>query len=206
MLQILPRFTIRVHLPLPGIHNVQNTLCAAGTALTQGIELTDVAEGLDSFPGVPGRLERIETDKDISVFVDFAHTDGALATMLASIKPYVRGGLIVVFGAGGDRDRSKRPRMAQAAQRQADFCILTSDNPRSEDPIEIITEVEQGFTCSDRYLVRPDRREAIETAVRMAMPGDTVVIAGKGHENHQIHADRVEHFDDCEVVREALAG
>ncbi len=194
-----------VQLPLPGIHNVENALGAASAALALGIEPEEVAAGLSSFAGVPGRLERIRTDKDIDVFVDFAHTDGSLATVLASIRPYVTGGLIVVFGAGGDRDRGKRPRMARTAQTHADFCILTSDNPRSEDPMQIIAGVEQGFTAKDKYLVRPDRREAIATAVRMAMPGDVVVIAGKGHENGQIFADRVEQFDDREVVREALA-
>lgn len=198
------RFRCPVSLLLLGVHNMENALGAATCALELGISVQDIAAALNTFPGVPGRLERIETGRGFSVFVDFAHTDGSLATMLANVKPFVSGKLIVVFGAGGDRDKGKRPRMARAAATYADIPVLTSDNPRTEDPMKIIAEVEAGFQAGERHLVVPDRREAIEVALALAGPGDVVVIAGKGHENYQIFSDRTEHFDDCEVVREAL--
>jgi UDP-N-acetylmuramoyl-L-alanyl-D-glutamate--2,6-diaminopimelate ligase len=193
-----------VELRLTGIHNVENALGAAACALSLGIEAQEVAAALSTFAGVPGRLERIETGNGLAVFVDYAHTDGALDTVLSSLKPLVKGRLIVVFGAGGDRDRGKRPRMAKAVEQYADFSVLTSDNPRSENPALIITEVEKGFRSNNSRLLKPDRREAIEAALNMAVSGDVVLIAGKGHEDYQIFADRVEHFDDREVVREAL--
>jgi len=193
-----------VMLGLLGIHNIENALGAAACAISLGINPSSVAAALSDFDGVPGRLERIETGRDFSVFVDYAHTDGALETVLSNVKPFVKGRLIVVFGAGGDRDRGKRPRMARAAEKYADVCILTSDNPRSEDPIEIIREVESGFVRKNTHVVKPDRREAIETSLYHAQGGDVVVVAGKGHENYQIFADRTEHFDDREVVREIL--
>lgn len=193
-----------VNLGLLGIHNVENALAAAACALSLGVEETAVAEALNVFPGVAGRLQRIETGNGLAVFVDYAHTAGSLATVLSNVKPFSRGRLIVVFGAGGDRDRSKRPRMAQAVQRYADFSVLTSDNPRSEDPMEIIKEVQVGFGGSNSHLIEPDRQKAIEAALDRAVSGDVVVIAGKGHEDYQIFADRVEHFDDSEVVREIL--
>jgi UDP-N-acetylmuramoyl-L-alanyl-D-glutamate--2,6-diaminopimelate ligase len=189
---------------LLGIHNVENALGAAACALSLGLEAAEVAAALESFPGVPGRLESMGNGQGFSVFVDFAHTDGSLATVLSNLKPYVRGRLILVFGAGGDRDRTKRPRMAEAAARFADFSILTSDNPRSENPQEIIAQIRTGFRNGAAYTIEPDRRKSIFAAVNMARPGDVVLIAGKGHEDYQIFADRVEHFDDREVVREAL--
>jgi UDP-N-acetylmuramoyl-L-alanyl-D-glutamate--2,6-diaminopimelate ligase len=193
-----------VRLRLLGIHNAENALAAAAAALSLGIEGGRVAAALSTFGGVPGRLERVETGNGFSVFVDYAHTDGSLETVLSNVKPYVRNRLIVVFGAGGDRDRTKRPRMAGAVERFADFSVLTSDNPRSEDPMSIIREIETGFRQGNSRLVKPDRHEAIETALNMAKSGDVVVVAGKGHEDYQIFADRVEHFDDREVVREIL--
>ncbi len=193
-----------VRLGLVGLHNVENALGAAASAIALGMEAGEVAAALSAFPGVPGRLERVETENGFGVFVDYAHTDGALATVLSNVKPLVRGRLIVVFGAGGDRDRGKRSRMGRAVERYADFVVLTSDNPRSEDPMRIIKEVQAGFRQTNSRLVRPDRREAIETALGMARTGDVVLIAGKGHEDYQVFANRMEYFDDREVVQETL--
>ncbi len=198
----------RVNLCIPGTHNVENALTAAACGLSLGIDCRTVAEALSTFPGVPGRFERVEIraeERGLRVFVDYAHTAGALETVLSDVKPFVQGRLIVVFGAGGDRDKGKRPRMAKASQEHADFSIVTSDNPRTEDPMQIIRQIQAGFAGERSYTIRPDRREAIKTALAMARKGDVVVVAGKGHEDYQIFADRVEHFDDREVVRETLS-
>jgi UDP-N-acetylmuramoyl-L-alanyl-D-glutamate--2,6-diaminopimelate ligase len=194
-----------VEMGVPGVHNVRNALGAAACMISLGAAARDVAPALETFGGVPGRLERLGGG-DFDVFVDYAHTDGALETVLSSIKPLVRRRLIVVFGAGGDRDRGKRPRMAAAVERHADLAVLTSDNPRSEDPLSIIAGVRSGFERRDSFVVKPDRREAIGYALAAAGRGDVVVIAGKGHEDYQVFADRVEHFDDREVAREILSG
>jgi len=192
---------------LIGRHNVFNLLAAAAAGLALGIDLETIAKGLESVARVPGRLERVRADAPYSVFVDYAHTDDALSNVLSALRPVTSGKVIVVFGCGGDRDRTKRPRMARVAEELADHIVITSDNPRTEDPQAIIEEICSGLGEQGRARARvePDRRAAIELGIRAAAPGDVVLIAGKGHETYQvIGTDRV-HFDDAEVASEWIA-
>lgn len=194
-----------VRLPLAGAYNVSNALLAAGCCLSLGVDLDTVVEGLESAPQVPGRLERIECGQPFSVVVDYAHTPDSLQKAISAVADVTDGRVIVVFGCGGDRDPDKRPVMGMAAGSSADYTIITSDNPRSEDPVGIILAIEDGVreTAGD-YEIVIDRRDAIEAALSMAREGDTVIIAGKGHEDYQVFADRTIHFDDREVAREIL--
>jgi len=197
---------VPVATPLIGRHNVYNCLAAAAAGRALGIDLETIAPALGSVSSVPGRLQRVPVEADYQVFVDYAHTDDALEKALSAIRPLACGRVIVVFGCGGDRDRSKRPRMARVAQDQADMVVVTSDNPRSEDPDAIIQEIlsgldEQGWA---RTVVQADRRSAIELAIAQAKGGDIVLIAGKGHETYQIIKDRRVHFDDTEVAAECM--
>ncbi len=178
---------------------------AAGCALAIGIPLTTVVAGLAAAPQVPGRLERIEAGQRFSVIVDYAHTPDSLEKAILAVKDVTEGRVIVVFGCGGDRDPDKRPLMGAAAALYADAAVITSDNPRSEDPVGIILQVEDGVRgTSLAYEVEVDRRRAIARAFEIAETGDSVLIAGKGHEDYQIFADRTIHFDDREVAREEL--
>jgi UDP-N-acetylmuramoyl-L-alanyl-D-glutamate--2,6-diaminopimelate ligase len=185
-----------------GRHNVYNALAAAGLAWAVGLPLEAIEAGLSSVRNIPGRLQRVPFVSGADVFVDYAHTDDALRNVLSVLKPVVQGQLILVFGCGGDRDRTKRPRMAQAAAEYADRIIVTSDNPRSEDPQAIIAEILLGFGphVRDAVITEPDRETAIRTALKTAGAGDVVLIAGKGHEDYQIIGDRRIHFDDVEVT------
>ncbi len=195
----------RVELPLAGAYNVSNALVAAGCALAIGIELDTVVAGLSAAPQVPGRLERVEVGQPFAVIVDYAHTPDSLEKALVAVKNVTEGRVIVVFGCGGDRDPDKRPLMGSAAAKHADAAVITSDNPRSEDPVGIILQVEDGVRgTSLAYEVEVDRRRAIARAFELAKPGDAVLIAGKGHEDYQIFADQTIHFDDREVAREEL--
>lgn len=216
-LQLIDRVTARfvllsrhgrmpVRLPLIGTHNVANSLAAASTALALGIAPEAVAQGLENTRGVPGRLQRVEPDGcPFSVLVDYAHTDDALRNVLTALRPITQGRIICVFGCGGDRDRGKRPRMGRVVGELADVAYVTSDNPRSENPRSIIEEILSGLKgCSGLVEVDVDRAGAIRAAIGMARPGDTVLIAGKGHETYQIVGDRVLAFDDVEVARQAL--
>jgi UDP-N-acetylmuramoyl-L-alanyl-D-glutamate--2,6-diaminopimelate ligase len=151
---------------------------------------------------VPGRFEPVPNDRGITVIVDYAHTPDAVTKLLSAIRPLTTGSVITVFGCGGDRDRAKRPLMAQAASAQSDYVFATSDNPRTEDPAAILEDVRVGLTGDFELIL--DRAEAIRAAISAAKPGDTVVIAGKGHENYQILGRTKHHFDDREVAREAL--
>ncbi len=203
---VTPTGSAQVRLPLAGAFNVSNALVAAGCALAMDISLDDIVSGLESAPQVPGRLERVECGQDFSVVVDYAHTPDSLEKAIAAVRQVTTGSVVVVFGCGGDRDPDKRPVMGAAAA-AADHAVITSDNPRSEDPVGIILQVEDGIRDSgSSYEVVVDRREAIERAIRRARSGDTVLIAGKGHEDYQIFADRTVHFDDREVAREVLGG
>ena len=188
--------------PLLGRHNVENALVALGMSLLGGMSMDAMLESLRGVAGAPGRLERVEGA--VPVVVDYAHTPDALTNVLRALRSLVSGDLICVFGAGGDRDRGKRPAMAAAAGAIADRVIVTSDNPRTEDPAAIVEEVVGGLPEGARSEVRVDRREAIHLAVSTAGPDDLVLVAGKGHEPYQeIHG--VKHpFDDCLVAREAL--
>jgi len=200
-----PVGSVPVHLPLAGSYNVSNALVAAGCALALGVPLETIAEGLAAAPQVPGRLERIDAGQPFSVLVDYAHTPDSLSKALGAARRFTDGRVITVFGCGGDRDPDKRPMMGRAAGEAADLAIVTSDNPRSEDPVSIILQVEDGLKeVAADYEVEVDRRRAIRRAVALACPGDTVLIAGKGHEDYQIFADRTIHFDDREVAREEL--
>ncbi|OHB74945.1 MAG: UDP-N-acetylmuramoyl-L-alanyl-D-glutamate--2,6-diaminopimelate ligase [Planctomycetes bacterium RBG_16_59_8] len=190
---------------LVGLHNVMNILGAAALCDAMGYEAEAIRNGIEKVALVPGRLEAVECGQDFSVFVDYAHTDDALRNVLGSMRKIVRGRLIVVFGCGGDRDRGKRPKMGQAAEEGADVIVVTSDNPRSEEPSAIIREIEQGISRSREYHVEPDRTEAIRYAFSLARPGDAVLIAGKGHENYQIFKDRTITFDDRAVAKEVLS-
>lgn len=196
----------QVHLPLAGAFNVSNALLAAGCAHAIGMDLPTIARGLEGAPQVPGRLERVDEGQAFSVFVDYAHTPDSLDKAITAVREITPGRVIVVCGAGGDRDPDKRPLMGAAAGGAADHVILTSDNPRSEDPVGIILQIEDGIRHADAsYEIEVDRRSAIMRAIDQAGEGDSVLIAGKGHEDYQIFADRTVHFDDREVAREELA-
>jgi UDP-N-acetylmuramoyl-L-alanyl-D-glutamate--2,6-diaminopimelate ligase len=187
---------------LPGVFNVENVLGAVAAALLLDVDEDAIAAGVLGVPGVPGRFEAVDEGQDFAVVVDYAHKPDALAAVLRAARPLGEGRLTVVFGAGGDRDRSKRSEMGRVARQLADSVIVTSDNPRSEDPLAIIGEVLHG--AGTDVEVEPDRRVAIETAIERAEPGDVVVIAGKGHEQGQEVAGVVHPFDDREVARAAL--
>jgi len=189
---------------LMGRFNVSNLLAALGTVCAAGVQLDLAVRVLGSETSVTGRLERIANPLGFQVFVDYAHTDDALKHVLATLREVTARRLIVVVGCGGNRDRSKRPAMGAAAARLADAAVLTADNPRGEDPREIIREMEEGFPRRAAYEVIVDRREAIFHAIAMAEPGDVVLIAGKGHETFQEFANRTAPFDDRQVAREAL--
>lgn len=200
-----PQGSVRIELPLAGAYNVSNALVAAGSALALGIGLDTIARGLGDAPQVPGRLEAIDEGQPFAVLVDYAHTPDSLAKAVAAVRAVTPGRVITVFGCGGDRDPEKRPLMGRAAGEGSDAVIVTSDNPRSEDPVGIILAVEDGLRAvAAGYRVEVDRRSAIREALAMARTGDAVLIAGKGHEDYQIFADRTIHFDDREVAREEL--
>ena len=193
--------------PLVGKFNVENIMCAFGIGIQLGYPAAAIVEALSEAPQIPGRLQRVNgagEDLDISVYVDYAHTPDALEKAIASIKALTKGRTLVVFGCGGDRDSSKRPIMGRAAL-TADFAVVTSDNPRHEDPIAIIDDILPGMTAgADRYEVEPDRRRAIARAIGLARPGDSILIAGKGHEDYQLVGDEVLSFDDRIVAAEEL--
>jgi len=199
--------TAAVDLALIGRHNVLNALAAGGAAAALGVGIETIAAGLRDVAFVPGRLQRVSGGADdLNVLVDYAHTDDALDNVLSALRPLVAGRLILVFGCGGQRDVKKRPMMAAAVARYADAIVVTSDNPRGEDPQAIIDDILAGFSADamDRVLVEPDRRRAIAWAIGMAGPEDVVLLAGKGHETYQEIGDRRIAFDDAVVAREVL--
>ncbi|HLG29102.1 MAG TPA: UDP-N-acetylmuramyl-tripeptide synthetase, partial [Candidatus Brocadiales bacterium] len=189
---------------LIGDHNVYNALAAAANALALGFDLETIKKGIEAVSSVRGRLETIECGQKFRVFIDFAHTPDALQTVLTTLRPLTKGRIILVFGCGGNRDREKRPKMGRIAETYSDLFWITSDNPRSEDPISIINEVESGITSGSYYRIQPDRRLAIEEALSEAKKNDTVLIAGKGHERCQIFNGTVIPFDDRDVVKKIL--
>ncbi|HYM23854.1 MAG TPA: UDP-N-acetylmuramoyl-L-alanyl-D-glutamate--2,6-diaminopimelate ligase, partial [Vicinamibacterales bacterium] len=206
-----PRGALHVRSSLVGRPNVYNILAAVSTATALDLPFDAIERGVQSLAGVPGRFEVASASTDeITVVVDYAHTDDALKNLLETARPLSRGRLITVFGCGGDRDRTKRPLMGAVAGRMSDVVVITSDNPRSEDPERIIDEVLRGITPDTRrgemrLLTIPDRREAITKAVAIAKSGDLVLVAGKGHEKYQVIGSRTLPFDDVAVAREALA-
>ncbi len=199
---------LEVASPLVGWHNLANILGAVGGCLHLGVDRDAVARGVGRLRAVPGRFEKVEAGQPFGVVVDYAHTPDALDHVLQVAREFTRGRVIVVFGCGGDRDRGKRPLMGGVTSRLADVTIVTSDNPRSEDPLAIIEEIEAGIKKvspgAHQHATIPDRREAISAALAQARDGDLVVIAGKGHETSQILRDRTIPFDDRVVAREAL--
>jgi UDP-N-acetylmuramoyl-L-alanyl-D-glutamate--2,6-diaminopimelate ligase len=194
-----------VTVALGGLFNVDNALMAASIASALDVEDDAIVAGLAHAAPVPGRMEVIADGTPISVVVDFAHTPAGLEVVLSSARQLSTGRVICVFGCGGDRDRAKRPLMGQVAGRLADVVVLTSDNPRSEDPLAIIDEVRAGMAGHPEPVVEPDRSVAIDLALERARPGDLVVIAGKGHETTQTVGGRTVPFDDREEARRALA-
>jgi len=204
---ITPSWQANVTTPLIGRHNVFNCLAASAAAIALGVDTDVIIRQLATVRHIPGRLERVPTHKGFAVFVDYAHTDDALVNVLSSLRPVTKGKLIVVFGCGGDRDRTKRPRMARAAQTHADQIVITSDNPRTEDPQAIIDEIVVGLDAAGRArsVIVPDRRSAIRQGLDMAAPGDVVLIAGKGHEKYQAIGGKRIDFDDVQVAHDLMA-
>jgi len=202
-----PQGVLPVNLQLVGSFNVYNALAALAVALGLGVELDNAVAALESVPPIRGRFERVEAGQECAVVVDYSHTPDGLEKALRDARRLVSGRLLVVFGAGGDRDPGKRPIMGEIAARLADLVFVTSDNPRSESPESIIRQIMAGVPWASRRRCRvePDRRQAIRMALDEARPEDLIVIAGKGHETYQIFADRTIHFDDREVVTEIVA-
>jgi UDP-N-acetylmuramoyl-L-alanyl-D-glutamate--2,6-diaminopimelate ligase len=214
--------SIRIKTPLLGRFNVANHLAAAGLCLAAGLDLKTVARGLSSLDAIPGRLENIKPDAPFTVLVDFAHTDDALDNVLSTLKPLCKARLIVVFGCGGDRDKTKRPRMAKVVEKYADLAIVTSDNPRTENPDDIISQIVAGFkdfswhglparentakmaVPPSKIKIEPDRKKAIALAIESAQKNDVVIIAGKGHENYQIVGKQKFPFSDQQIALELL--
>ncbi len=199
--------SVEVASPLVGRHNVDNCLCAIGIATQCRIDAGAIARGIATLDVIPGRLERVDAGQPFLALVDYAHTPDALDHAVRTCRELATGRLIVVFGCGGDRDRAKRPLMGEASSRVADLTIITSDNPRSEDPEAIVREIEPGAKRGGgAYTTIVDREDAIRDAVTQARDGDVVLVAGKGHEQGQQFADRTVPFDDRDVIRRAVEG
>jgi UDP-N-acetylmuramoyl-L-alanyl-D-glutamate--2,6-diaminopimelate ligase len=207
---VTPSGSVKIETALIGGINIYNILASAAATFACGCSLQQIAEAIAHFKQVPGRFEKVDCGQPFTVVVDYAHTDDALRNLTAIARDFAsrgsgRGRVITVFGCGGDRDRTKRPLMAEAAGKGSDFVVLTSDNPRSEDPLQIIDDALPGLRqTGTRHEVEPDRRKAIRQALNEAMPGDVVLIAGKGHEKVQITREGAFPFDDVQVAREAL--
>lgn len=207
---VMPGGVLPIFSPLLGRVNVYNILAAAAAAFSRGCSRDEVAQGIANLTHVPGRFERVDCGQPFTVVVDYAHTDDALRNLTALARDFVtqagpRGRVITLFGCGGDRDRAKRPLMGEATGRGSDYVVLTSDNPRSEDPLAIINDAMVGLQRSGaKYVVEPDRRAAIALAIREAAPSDIVLIAGKGHEKVQVSRSGIAPFDDVDVARQAL--
>ncbi|MFA5793617.1 MAG: UDP-N-acetylmuramoyl-L-alanyl-D-glutamate--2,6-diaminopimelate ligase [Candidatus Brocadiia bacterium] len=200
-----PFGSIDIDTSLIGPHNVYNIIAAATVGIACGVPLENIRQGVAAVKSVRGRQELLSSGRGFHVMVDYAHTDDALKNVLAAVKPLVRGRVIVVFGCGGDRDRGKRPLMGKVVAKYADTFVITSDNPRSEDPHRIITDIQKGIGRKKEYFVEPDRYSAIKKAIELARPGDLVLLAGKGHETYQIFRDVVKPFDDRQVAMELLS-
>lgn len=196
---------VRFELMVPGRFSVYNALAAIGAMVSMGVDTADIKAGINNIKGVPGRIQNIPNDKGFNVIVDYAHTPDGLENIINAVREFTKGRIITVFGCGGDRDRTKRPIMGRIVAELSDIPVITSDNPRSEEPEAILKEVEAGVkpvTCKYEMIV--DRKAAIKKAVEIAEKGDSIIIAGKGHENYQILKDKTIHFDDAEVAAEIL--
>jgi UDP-N-acetylmuramoyl-L-alanyl-D-glutamate--2,6-diaminopimelate ligase len=203
-----PSGSVEIRTRLLGRHNIYNLLSGAGAAFAKGFSLDEIQKGLEAVAHIPGRFERIDCGQDFSVVVDYAHTHEALANALTAAKALTEKNIVVVFGCGGDRDRGKRGEMGRVALELADFAVITSDNPRGEDPERIIEDILKGLPASSMksrdYIVLPDRKQAIEHAIDNAHSGELILIAGKGHENYQILKSETIHFDDKEIATDAI--
>lgn len=193
-----------VHFAIPGSYSVENALTAIGMALALEVPLEKVLEAVEAVRGICGRSEVLYSDSHMTVMRDYAHTPDGIVNILSSIRSYSKGRVVAVFGCGGDRDKTKRPKMAAAAEQYADFLVVTSDNPRSEDPDAIIDDVLAGLSPKANYIRITDRRAAIDYALTHAREGDIIVLLGKGHETYQILKDKTIHFDEKEVVEQLL--
>lgn len=206
---VTPDYETEIEIKIPGKFSIYNALAAASAAYVEGVDKAVIKEGLGKVENVPGRSEVIKTDTPYTVIIDYAHTPDGLRNILAAIRQYAKGRIITLFGCGGDRDKGKRPVMGEIAGKMSDYCIITSDNPRSEEPMEIIKQVEAGIkpTGCD-YICIENRRDAIKFALTMAKPDDIVLLAGKGHETYQVLKDRTIPFDErdivCELLREEI--
>ncbi len=217
----IPQGSFDFKTPLVGIHNIENIRNAAGAAVALNLAPDTIKAGIEALKAVPGRLESIANSSGRFVYVDYAHTPDALENAVSALKNMAPNRVICVFGCGGDRDREKRPLMGEIVARLCDLAVVTSDNPRSENPTAIIDQILPGIELSQGcrysaedlktgfdkkgYTIESDRRQAIELAINVSDPGDAVLIAGKGHETYQILADRTIDFDDREKARKALA-
>ncbi len=201
---ISPWVTDRIRVNIPGKFSIYNALAAIGCSLLSGISIENIKAGLERV-SVPGRAEVVETGREFTIIIDYAHSPDSLENILTTVKGYAPGRLVCMFGCGGDRDRTKRPIMGGISGRLSDFTIITSDNPRTEEPESIVREIEAGIkNTGGAYKTIVDRRAAIKYAIENAMPQDIIVLAGKGHETYQIFKDKTIHFDEREVVREIL--
>lgn len=195
-----------IRLDIPGEFSVYNALCAIGICQGTGVGISDIAKALILAKGVKGRAEVLSTPTDYTVMIDYAHTPDGLENIIGTVKGFCRGRVITVFGCGGDRDATKRPKMGKIAGDLSDFCVVTSDNPRTEDPDAIIKDILSGMTdVKAEYVAICDRTEAIEYAMRIAKENDIIILAGKGHETYQILKDKTIHYDEREIVRDILA-
>jgi UDP-N-acetylmuramoyl-L-alanyl-D-glutamate--2,6-diaminopimelate ligase len=194
-----------IQLKLTGPFNVYNALGAASLCLKLGVDIDNVKAGLEGIEGVAGRFEAVDCGQDFAVIVDYAHTPDGLRNVLSTARSFLQGRLICVFGCGGDRDKTKRPIMGEISGQLSDYTIITSDNPRTEEPFSIMRHIEEGIVgTGGKYHMEVDRKKAIGDAIAMARSGDVIIIAGKGHENYQIFKDKTIHFDDREAAEEIL--
>jgi len=197
---------VKARIHLLGRHNVYNALAAWTVAVAHGIPAEKIVQGLAALSGVPGRMERINCGQNFYTFVDFAYTNESLERALATVKPFAKGKILLVFGCGGQRDRTKRPLMGRTACTQADHVFLTNDNPRCEDPKQIFDDILAGMKGLSNYEIVPDRAEAISRALTAAQPNDIVIVAGKGHENYQLIGSEKKHFSDQEEILRFFQG
>jgi UDP-N-acetylmuramoyl-L-alanyl-D-glutamate--2,6-diaminopimelate ligase len=195
---------VEIRTKLIGIHNVYNIMCAFACAYDIVKDVQKIVGAIEEIENIPGRLEKIESKTGFCVFIDYAHTEDSLRQVLITLNQIPHRKIITVFGCGGDRDKTKRPLMGHVSEKLSDFVIITSDNPRSEDPLKIISDIENGMTQKNKYIIEPDREKAIKKAIEIASKGDIIIIAGKGHEDYQIIGDKKIHFSDRECVMKYL--
>ena len=201
---VTPIGRVKINLKLLGESNIYNALASAAVGVALKANLETIKSGLESVEGIPGRMEKIQAGQDFNILIDYAHTPYALEGLLKTVRRQTPGDLFVLFGCGGDRDQGKRPQMGKVASLLADRVFLTEDNPRSEDPEKIISQIMQGIKNKEKVEIIIDRKEGIKKAINIAKKGDSLVLAGKGHENYQIKKDRKSHFSDKETVLELL--